>query len=334
MKKRLLIPFALLAVLAMLLTSLPAAADPPVPTQKVTTTAQITGDGAKPGIKAKWELPSHDMSLPGVGIPPVFVPPAYPNPADVCVWAVVTDTMGIANISGVFFDVWEPATPGEDPPTKFKIQVHMVNVTDTVAIEAAKTAAVNSGQMTSAQKTEIDEEILKFEALAYKGCFDYDVHQLSGKYKIVATVTNNQGATGSKTNYIMIDSIVSLAIDFTVVDYGSILPGVDKWKSGDGDFTTVDKPTVWNRGNNPGALNIVSSPMTGITYTKVITVFDVMLSSLSPTPKTYYASQVVTPDGKLQPCNPTQIDFSIHAPSNAPQDAYTGTMTITIVEDP
>ncbi len=333
MKKLLLTSIALVALLALVVGSLPAAAaDPPVK-----TTASITGNAVPPGVKAKWEAAGPGMTMAN-GLPPTFTPSPAASPTsstnEVCVWAVVTDTMGIANISGAFIDVYEPLNRGDTTPTKFKLEMYLTNVTDLATIQAAVAAAVAAGQLTPAQQADINAEILKFEALAFFGCWNYDVHQFSGPYSIVANAVNKQGATGSMTNAILIRSIVALALDFTAVDYGPILPGVDKWVSGDEIFDTAAAPTVWNRGNDPGAIHVVSSPMTGATFGKQIINFDVMLSSLVRTPVHYLAGQVATPGGKVLPCSPTQIDFSIMAPATAPNDVYSGLMTLTIVEDP
>jgi len=334
-KKLLLTSIALVALVALIVGSLPAGAAGPDPSAK--TTAQITGAGAAPGVKAKWEAAGTGMTMAN-GIPPVFTPSPATSPTlstnQVCVWAIVTDTMGINNISGTFIDVFEPASPGQTPPTKFKLEQYLTPVTDLATIQAAVAAAVAAGQLTPAQQADINAEILKFEAVAFTGCWNYDVHQLSGAYDIVANAVNKQGTTGSLRNRINIVSIVALAIDFTAVDYGAILPGVNKFVSGDENFGTANAPTVWNRGNDPGRLNIVSSPMTGATFGKQIIDFDVMLSTLSRTPLDYVAGQVASPIGTLVPCSPTQIDFSIMAPLTAPNDSYTGLMTLTIVHAP
>lgn len=335
MKKLLLTSIALVALVALIVGALPASAEDP------TTVAQITGQSTKPGVKAKWELAGPGMTL--ASPKPFFTTPTFtPSPAasptsstnEVCVWAIITDTMGINNISGAFIDVFEPPTQGSTTPTKFKLEQFLTNITDLATLRTAMAAGVASGQLTAAQQADIDDEILKFEALAFRGCWNYDVHQFAGPYDIVANGVNKQGTTGSLTNRINIVSIVALALDFTNVDYGSILPGVKKFVSGDENFGTAGAPTVWNRGNDPGNLNIVSTPMTGVSFGKQIVNFDVMLSTLSRTPIDYLANSVVTPTGKLQPCSPTQIDFSITAPATAPNDTYRGLMTITIVHDP
>lgn len=331
-KKILLTSIVLVALLALAVGSLPAAAaDPP---SSATTVAQITGSSMAPGVKAKWELPGAGSGVTMTS-GRVFTPIPATNPTTstnpICVWAIVTDTVGINNISGTFIDVYEPAVIG-GPPTKFKLEQYLANETNLTTIRAAVAAGVASGQLTTAQQADIDEEILKFEALAFFGCWNYDVHQLSGTYEVRANAVNRQGATGTLANTLTITSIVSLLVDFTSVNYGNILPGVNKFVSGDGNLATPLAPTVWNRGNNPGALNIVSSPMTGVSFGKQIINFDVMLSSLVRTPVDYLAGQVAVPLGALQPCSPTQIDFSIMAPATAPNDTYNGTMTITIVE--
>ena len=313
MKKYLLLVVALALVLTGV--ALPALAQ-----DEVTTEAVITGEGSPPRVKAKWELSPNDCPVePGINI--------WPNPApdltEICVFAVVDDPNGIDDITAVYADVYHP-------DGTLKVQIHMEMVTDPAVIEEAKQLAVDSGQITPEEAEELDWEIEKRLATMWCACFDYDVHlQPAGVYTVAAWAVDQHGAQSEHFwNDFEVFSIVVLAIDFETVDYGPILPSKVKWVGGDDVFAPGDgRPTVWNRGNDPAMLHVHSTPMVGVEKGKIIEEFDVELLGQQ---EVYWASQWVDLFGPLCPCTPTQIDFSVHAPTGSPADIYAGTMTLEI----
>lgn len=346
MKKRFLVPMALMVVLTMLLASLPAGADPPILSGNADTVAVISPTGAPPVVIDKWEVSNNPSVIPLSSGPfesnAVFTPsplsnqnPALDGAQPICVYAVISDTIGIANISGAYMVIDEPQLPATG--LRFKLQEPMVQVTNALQMEATKAEAVRSGQISQAQATAYDDAILKQTATMWYACFPYTIHQQPGNWQATVVATNKQGATGTRANPFVIQSLVSLAIDFSLVDYGQVLPGQHKSIAGNNAFATGDGfPTVWNQGNFPAALEIFSTPMTGTTAIapKHITDFDVMLSSLVPTQQSYLANTWYTILGRLLPCNPTQIDFSILPPAFAGQDTYAGDMYLRINPHP
>jgi hypothetical protein len=315
MKKYLMLGVVLMLVLAA--AGLPAMAQPPV--QQVTTSAQITGLGGPPLVEAKWELsPNDDPLTPGIQIWPNHGPATTP----VCVFAVVSDPHGVADITAAYADVYHP-------DGTFKLQIHMVVETDPVAIQNAIDAAYDTQQIDAAEKAYLEYLIEKHLGILWWGCFDYDVHQMAGVYSVEAWAVDQSGTQSAPlVNTFEVMPFVVLDIDFDNVDYGAILPTTDKWVGGDDVFSPGDgKPTVWNRGNADAKLRVHSSSMVGATYGKLIEQFDVELLLQQ---EVYYASQWVELAGPLVPCNPKQIDFSIHAPAGTPADTYSGVLDIEI----
>jgi len=312
--------YLLLALaLALVLT---AVALPALAQEEVTTSAVITGEGSPPRVKAKWELsPNDDPAVPGIQI----IPNPAPNETAICVYAVVEDPNGIEDITAVYADVYHP-------DGSLKVQVHMVMVSDAEAMAAIEAAMV-TGQIDAVQAAELLWELEKRLATMWKGCFSYEVHQPAGVYTVAVWAVDQQGAQSEHlVNTFDVLSIVVLAIDFDSVDYGPILPSKVKWVGGDDVFQPGDgRPTVWNLGNDPAMLRLHSTQMVGVDKGKIIGDFDVQLFDQH---ELYVASQWVDLAGPLEPCTPTQIDFSIHAPDGTPADTYTGLMHLAIAHAP
>jgi hypothetical protein len=327
----------LLVVAFALVTAAPALAQGPT-TGQATTEAVVTGAGKPPIIKAKWEWsPNDDPSRPGIQIWPN---PAGPKPGqggqtEIWVWAVVTDTNGIGDITGVYFKVFEPGgdrcnQPGPcaacPEPNVEKVQVHMVKETNW---EAAKQHALATGQLTPAQAAELDEELSKHAAEMWVGSWVYEVHQPAGDYCIEVTAVDQAGNKTKLGDCILIESIVVLAIDFDTVDFGEIVPRAEKWVMGNDTFEPGDgRPTVWNQGNDPASLRVHFTPMVGAQEGKTIEQFNVQLMSQRVDLK---ASEWATLEGPILPCTPVQIDFSIHPPEFLPADSYSGTVELEMV---
>jgi len=320
-----------------LVSVVPVLAQEPT-TGEATTEASVTGAGSPPIVKAKWEWSANDdPTRPGIQI--------WPNPAsasaadsgqtEISVWAVVTDTNGIGDITGVYFKVFEPGgercdQPGPcsacPEPNVEKVQIHMTKDTDW---EAAKQKGLDTGQLTPEQAAELDEELTKHGAELWTGSWVYEVHQPAGNYCIEVTAVDQAGNKTKLGNCILIESIVVLAIDFDTVDYGEIVPRAEKWVMGNGEFSPGDgRPTVWNQGNDPASLKVQFTSMVGAQEGKTIEDFNVQLLGERVDVK---AGEWAALTGPLMPCTPAQIDFSIHPPVFLPADNYSGTLHLEMV---
>jgi len=327
----------LLVATCTLMSVMPALAEGAT-TGEATTEAVVVAAGKPPIVKAKWEWsPNDDPARPGIQIWPN---PAGPKPGDpgeteIWVWAVVTDTNGIGDITGVYFKVFEPG--GEEctekgpcaecpEPNIEKIQVHMTKETDW---ETAKKHGLDTGQLTPKQAAELDEELEKNHSEMWVGSWIYEVHQPAGDYCIEVTAVDQAGNKTKLGNCILIESIVVLALDFDKVDFGEIVPNAEKWVMGNETFSPGDgRPTVWNQGNDPASLKVHFTEMVGAEEGKSIDQFDVKLLDETTDAK---ASEWCTLEGPIMPCTPLQIDFSIHPPVFLPADTYSGAIHFEIV---
>lgn len=316
--KRAYVLFALMLALGMLAAlTMTAGAATPGP---VTTNAVVTGQGVPPTVNFAWEVSPQMPTQPNVDI---VCDGGVDTAACFDVIAVVGDPFGVGNISGAFFDV-------RHPDGSLKFQVHMTKLTDPAAIEAWISAGLANGSITTAQAVEIRLQIEKLQSVVYVGEWCYDVHQASGIYAVQVYATDFAGLVGGPlTLNPNILAKVCLAIDFASVDFGAIIPDVEKVVRGDDVFLAGDgRPTVWNQGNTPASLKLKNSEMIGAQWGKIIDDFDAKLRTQYIK---YDDSQEVTMVGPLCTCTPIQIEFSVLAESPINVDTYTGTMNITII---
>jgi len=320
---------ALLVLLALVLVAsfgLPAFAQT---STDVNTRAVVTGAGTGPGVEAKWEFSTYITTLgpdPGqINITPntTGAVPGVGASTQIRVCAVVTDTNGIGDITGVYYKIFNP--DGTE-----KVQVHMEQITTAAAIDERLGWAVSAGQMTAARRDQLRTMIEKNAATLWCYPFTYETHQPCGRYMTRVTVVDRAGNTGSLENRnLNIECVRVLAADFSAVDYGQIVPNSAKWVMGNDVFSVGDGlPTLWNQGNIGAAVIVRSSPMVGVSEQKTITEFDAQLLGAK---STYLANTDLRLPGPLLPCTPTQIDFSIHPPTFLPVDTYTGTLDIWLV---
>lgn len=299
-----------------------------------------SGSGAfPPEIKAKWVLPDDDPAVagcqiipnPGVWDPATGVETEGEHPIEI--WVVATDPEGIADIMTIQNEVI-------DSEGFMKWQAECVEVTDPVAIENAKKAAVASGQITQELADDIDRELLKGWAKIY--CY-HDVitsHQPAGFYEVIAYATDYSGQTSVKvSNTFEAYSILAYAIDFDVVDFGPMKPLVKDTVSGNEIMEPMTKPagennnppTIKNMGNDPLSLKLYFDPMVGDTQGKTINEFDAtfMGETIDPIPACTWVDSFPQ---KLERCHMTQIDFSMHPGTLVTLDTYTGTVHLTVID--
>lgn len=316
------IALALVAALAV-----PAlAADELVP-----TTGEIGSGEYPPVIKAKWVLPDDDLFAPGVQIIPN---PGTWNPEtgeetegekQMECWVVVTDEEGIEDITSVQCEVI-------DSEGTLKWQKECVQIEDLELIEAAKQAAVDSGQLTAAEAADIDTELEKHEAKIYRCEGVITNHQPAGTYQCICYANDQGGATSDKeVNLFEVISIYAFAIDFNVVDFGPMKPCKQDWVSGNDVMEPfgANPPTIKNLGNDPFTLVLHFDPMVN-EQGKTIEEFDATF--MGETIEPIMASDWVTFTNKLERCQATEIDFSVHPPYTATSGTYWGNVTISIAD--
>lgn len=321
----------LAAIAAMMMVAVMAM---PVVAQDAETNAEVTGAGSPPVIEEKFELnddgdPSH--STPGTQVIPV--PDAN---KEVCIYVVVWDPNGAADINRIWITVDNP--DGVEVANGDTLNAEITELSHTDACIATQ-SAVDQGLIGGARKMEIDEHIHASEWRMWQFCFELTNCDISGVYTVTANANDNAGGTGTFVNTFDYLSIKELAIDFATIDYGQIVPGVKQIVSGDSNFGTAP-PTVRNRANDPFKLQISATDMTGEDPNNVIlaTNLDAHVygkdvcggSAIDEELNLDYAPGILF-SPIIDTCTIEKIDFSLLQDTIC-SDMYTGTITLEPVD--
>jgi hypothetical protein len=361
MKKLLSILIALVVILALIAVPVGAAIDED---ETVTTGATVDGGGSPPFICCKFETPDHDTAS-GTQV----LPKANAN-RKMKFYVVVGDPNSIDDIASVDVTVKYPDTDPWYGEEKFQLRAikgeaswvvipwdGMIdttgNCTGDTPVEEAMTELNAQGRITYGPGQDLgtvlyDLEYGKQILVELMGLMDS--HQPSCDYTVEARATDMGGATSDPViNTFFYMSIVALKIDFTEVAWNGV--NICQWNYllGDEDMSTTARPTVKNVGNDMGMLQIEASPLLGAVHGKTIEEFDAEMDEkdletgvitvhgriqfLADTPTIITEEPWDTPGPpiKLVPCQPTQLDLSVHPPTGTIADTYTGTMTLTIL---
>lgn len=342
----------LLATFVVLATSLfgYGAAFAQTPPQTANTSAVIPTAGQPPTIVNMFMLPDMQKGVAGVQYGTATNPHQHdddmttpgiqvtPNPGDVPgqraleFWAIVTDPNGIGDIQDVFLKVFHP-------DGSFKYQLHLAlqpcsALGSATAVGTPLEAAVHTAQITSAAA---DEALLlcnkNIEAV-YRIVGSISKDQPFGTYTWQVTGVDLAGGTTPSTSTFDVLKLLAFEIDFTAVDFGSIVPGAVKWVNGDEVFGTAGFPTAMSIGNVWLNLNIQFTSMVGSDYQKLISSFDSKVGTTGGFQAPFVLDPITagTPyifdNYLLLPDVPTQVDFSIHPPFGIPGDSYSGTVSL------
>lgn len=307
-----------MVALAIILMAL-AWLSPVVAELEVPTTAVITGSGSPPFFKWKWELPDEDNTTTCTQI----FPQPFGNKTVTC-YMVATDPNGPGDVQRVYINVFHP-----DGTKKYQLDARELNkTTEWTEIEWAIDTGVNNTCIPPAVAADMKHELEQCEARAFKVNFTMHYHQPPGNYTVIAYAVDTAGAIGSFTNTFEYYSIKVLAIDFAAgINFGEIVPCVEKIVSGDWNMSTPTKPTVRSGGNDPLWISVHFTTMIGDATTKEIEDFDAVFKTEKLTFKACTWANFTNP---LDPCETQKMDFSVHAPMGTPADTYRGNMTIAI----
>ena len=251
---------ALVTMMMVAVTMMPAVAVP------ATTQAQVTGSGTPPVFEEKFELDDDGDPLHvTAGTQVLPVPDAN---KEVCVYVVARDPNGAADINRIWITVDNPEGVEVANGDTLHSPVDISEL-DYAAACTATQAAVDQGLIGSARRDEINGHIYASEWRMWQFCFELSNCDISGAYTVNANANDNAGGTGTYENTFDYLSIKELALDFTAINYGEIVPGVKQIVSGDPNFGTAP-PTIRNRANDPFKLQISATDMTGTDSNNVI----------------------------------------------------------------
>lgn len=318
-------------------------------------------------------MPGHMIpaGTPGAGTPSASAvhkmiqvvpnPQNTPEPRRIQLWMAVDNPNGISAIADVFWKIYHPNGT-------LKVQVHGTPVPvlgcdpdstgslgDAAAVGKMFEAAVDTGQLSAAAVNDpargMVVKCLESEKRIYYNYFDLHKEQACGEYRIDATAVGATGATDTLTNYIDVECVFYLKIDFNTVNWAGIAPGYADVVSGDlvWDVPPDNAPTVRNVGNTGMGLAVLFTPMVGQqNFDKEITTFDACFGKdalhlqcigrdpdppAPPQPWNYIPAGAVTPfdnDPNRVLCSDQdgKLDLSIHPPYGLPADTYLGTLTV------
>jgi hypothetical protein len=194
---------------------------------------------------------------------------------------------------------------------------------------------------------------IMLELVSYIWC-----HQQPVTYTVDAVALANEQSEVLTNTFNFVPQ-ASLYLDFTDINWGNLSSPAIVLKEGDRVLGTALLPTIWNNGNFAGMVSVAGTKMlwdtngNGVIDTeelgnagilgKYIDCFDVHMDQIVDGATIQQGMAIFNSasgpvlitetDGTpvlLPPCTPTQIDFSIIAPSGLMNGKYFGTITITI----
>lgn len=295
------------------------------------TQAQVTGAGTPPIFEEKFEL-NDDGDLPNHLIPGTQVMPIPDGNKEVCVYVVARDPNGAADINRI----WMSVVNQNGVEVANGDTLNLDEITELTYAETcvATEAAVDANLMTGARKTEIDDHVYAKEWRMWVFCFDLTHCHISGIYTVTAKANDQAGGTGTIVNDFDYLSIKELAIDFNLIDYEIIVPGIKQIVSGDKDEDTPSAPTVRNRANDPFKLKISAEDMQGNDPNNVIlaTNLDAHVYGEDANGNAIDEELNLDSDGIsfspiINTCTIEKIDFSL-LQDQICQDTYTGSITL------
>ncbi len=296
-------------------------------TPGIPTYARVEVINEEPNVQYKWEQPD---DTPGDGYTNV-----YPIPGEnvtVDKYVVVCDPDGKDDIEEVVVRTFYPLGDGsacnctpcnesnccEPGDCVLKEESAATALENRTACDDAVEDAYDVGLLTDDEKADIKECLDNGTAWIYIEHNNFNCSDQAGNYTVCAQVFDSEGEYDCMANTFKYESIISLAIDFSEVEYGNVTPDNTTW---------VTPGNVKNDGNDPMDIEIAAWNMTstgggGIPADKL----DAKLSGLE--------QWLALPPGvsfnvSLPGCVPTPIEFSLHVPADTPEGDYTGCIRMT-----
>lgn len=239
------------------------------------------GGGADPIVKAKWEMKSGSQGLddstdPGAQF---MASGVYQVGTPVTVCTVVTDPDGVADINGVYADVFYPLLfdlgPNHEPNRQGcgamvgnEFSLSPLSKADGISLFCNSIRSNNNNLPNFNNGYNYDEicatdgELMKETARVYCGTMTLSYEDPSGDYRVEAIAQDKNGLTGGLQNYFRYLDTTAFDVDFSTVNYGNVKLNTHKIINGDLTFANGDgKPTVRNVGNTRLAMQVWQDDM-------------------------------------------------------------------------
>jgi len=298
-------------------------------------------------VKAKWETPDDDLTVP--------LSQVTPDPGSnktVTYHAVIKE--GTGTIDSAWAEIYHP-----DGTYKYEVLLNSVSEGTAVnlwnQITGSNIEAVTFnmpyyvdlfGEDVTLQEMidDVLNELQQFDKL-YRGSAPISYCQPAGWYTVGAIAHDDAfGWCAPLWNHFWYVPFAAFETDFTQVNWGTIQSGQTEWVAGDYSMSTPTQPTIRNIGNCPINFNITNDDMgfgwdtLGLHWNVF---YDVRLGH-EATPVEYEPMSdgvhpgmegTDIPGGPIPLCTEEKIDFSIHI--RKPTESYgTGFMTLTAYIDP
>jgi hypothetical protein len=278
-------------------------------------------------VQYKWETPDNTT---GDGYTNV-----YPIPGEnvtVDKYVVVCDPDGKDDIEEVVVRTFKPLDDGSACNCTPCNESNCCELGDCVLKEESKATALDNrtacddavedayvdGLLTADEKADIMKYLDNGTGWIYIEHNNFNCSDQTGNYTVCAQVFDTEGEYDCMANTFKYESIISLAINFSKVEYGNVTQNETKW---------VTPGTVKNDGNDPMDIEIAAWNMTS-TGGGVIPA-DKLDAKINGLEKWLALPPGVLFNVSLPGCVPTPIEFSIHVPDDTPEGDYTGCIRMT-----
>lgn len=284
-------------------------------------------ENAQPTVVNIWETPD---DTPGDGYTNV-----YPIPGEnvtVDKYVVVNDPEGEATITEVVVRTFYPLGDGsacnctpcnesnccEPGDCVLKEESAATALENRTACDDAVQDAYNTSLLTVDEQADIMACLDNGTGWIYIEHNNFNCSDQAGNYTVCAQVFDSEGEYGCMANTFKYESIISLAIDFSEVDYENVTRGNTTW---------VTPGNVTNDGNDPMDIEIAAWNMTS-TGGDVIPA-DKLDAKINGLEQWLALPPGVLFDINLQGYVPTPIEFSLHVPADTPYGDYIGCIRMT-----
>ena len=308
---------------------------PMVAAQDIPTTASVTGAGTAPVIETIFVLDdSGDPTHSTFGTEILPTPGSGADEVETTFWkyAIVTDGNGIADITKV--EEYLTKADGVNTP--------LVTTTEVTAYSEAVAILNDALTQNVITQAEYDSAIFKLDPAKLSAKMFKVQNSLTncdepGEITVHFKAIDKSGLTTFAAEGFILQSIVAIETDFTGINYGTILVGIEQYIAGD-DVWAAPGPsgenlnTIKNQGNTEFRISAGANAMSnGETPEQFISAECLSVELLGEHVVDLSTPKVLA--GYLQPCTPTQISFDITAPDGTSAGAYTGNICLTIVSE-
>ncbi|MEK7653405.1 MAG: hypothetical protein AAB358_02925 [Patescibacteria group bacterium] len=303
-------------------------------------------DGTGPIVKAKWEMIGDGQDdSPDAGAQ--FLPSGqYQVGKTIKVCAIATDPDGVADINGVYGDIFYPEDMALGPNHESGRQGCGQIVSDEFSLRKLSQSdgynlfcnniRNNNNNLPTFQEgydyAEIcaeDGELLKDTAYVYCGEKTLSYEDPSGGYRTLVMAQDKLGLSGTLENYFRYLPLTAFETDFTGISYGNVRLNTHKIISG--DLTWGGLASIRNIGNTRFKIKVWQDDLgIGKTDGSWNVRYDGRVGS-DASFVNYNPEETVVLDNPLNLSQTNEIDFSIEVfkfPPTHEGDSYTGLMVL------